>query len=145
VRKHFDVSIDGHVGSDAGMDAAVDSRAAYAKAASRGFGMGQFEARRFIAEQSSEDIDNLRASLVDDVERSQTLGQRRSVPLDEYVRELVAKGQLEEQPNLDLVYRAGFDIGFRAYVVESLTAAEGAGESIDTTPALGASDTIRMA
>jgi hypothetical protein len=127
------------------MDELDNARSAYATAASRGFGMGQFEARRFIAEQSEEDLEALRVALVDDVERSSGLGQQRSVPFGDYVRELVAKGQLEPQDSLEVVYRAGFDVGFRAYLVESLTAVDTYSASRDESNALGASDTVRMA
>jgi hypothetical protein len=127
------------------MDELDNARSAYAKAASHGFGMGQFEARRFIAEQSEEDLEALRSALVDDVERSSGLGQQRSVPFGDYVRELVAKGQLEPQDSLEVVYRAGFDVGFRAYLVESLTAVDTYSASRDDSTALGASDTVRMA
>jgi hypothetical protein len=127
------------------MDELDSARSNYAKAASRGYGMGQIEARRFIAEQSEEDLEALRAALVGDIERSEILGQRRSVPFGDDVRELVAKGQLEALDSLEVVYRAGFDIGFRAHLVESLTAVDHETTSRDDSTALGASDTVRMA
>jgi hypothetical protein len=127
------------------MEELDNPRSAYAKAASRGFGMGQIEARRFIAEQSEQDLEGLRAALVDDVERSAGVGQQRSVPFGDYVGELVAKGQLEPQDSLEVVYRAGFDVGFRAYLVESLTAVDTYDQSRDDSTALGASDTVRIA
>jgi hypothetical protein len=127
------------------MDELDSARSNYAKAASRGFGMGQIEARRFIAEQNQEDLEALRAALGEDIERSEILGQRRSVPFGDDVRELVAKGQLKAQDSLEVVYRAGFDIGFRAYLVESLTAVDQDTTSRDDSTALGASDTVRMA
>jgi hypothetical protein len=127
---------------------AVDpARVSYAKAASNGFGMGQIEARRYVEELNRDGFETLQARLKDDMNYSWTVAQSRPVPFAEDVRELVLKGRLEQQDSLDLVYRAGFDIAFSAYLVEAVTAATTRRpEQEPDVPATGASiEGARMA
>jgi hypothetical protein len=113
------------------------ARSSYAKAASHGLGMGQFEARRYLAELTEDDIKALHAQLIQNVEVSRTLAQSRSVPFDEYVAELVDKGQVERGERLDLVYRAGFDVGFTTCLVDALVGDSSYKPDVQTVPDAG--------
>lgn len=94
-------------------------RSSYARAASHGFGMGQIEAQRYLAELSDGARQMLSDQLMEKTDRVLALAQARTLPVDDYVSELVAKGLVEQVGGLDMVYRAGFDIGFSAYLVEA--------------------------
>lgn len=121
------------------------ARTSYAKAASHGLGMGQIEAKRYLAELSEDDLNRLHAQLVQDVEASRTLPQSRSVPFNDYVAELVGKGQVEQGDRLELVYRAGFDVGFSAYLVESLVSDSAYAPDVEAVPDSGVSqDSMRI-
>lgn len=121
------------------------TRTSYAKAASHGLGMGQIEARRYMAELSEDDLNALHAQLLQDVELSRTLAQGRSVPFSDYVTELVEKGQVERGERLEVVYRAGFDIGFSACLVESLVSDSAYAPAVDSVPDSGVSqDSMRI-
>ena len=121
------------------------ARTSYAKAASHGLGMGQIEARRYMAELSEDDLIALHGQLIQNVEVSRTLAQSRPVPFDEYVAELVDKGQVERGERLDLVYRAGFDVGFSACLVETLVSDSPPAPDVDNVPGVEvASDSVRI-
>ncbi len=90
---------------------------------SRGLGLGQIEAQRLIGELTDEQRAALATDLRGDVEMAQVLAESRTVPFEDYVRELVAKGEVEESgADLGVLYRAGFDVGFRTRLVESVAA-----------------------
>ncbi len=114
-------------------------RTSYAKAASHGFGLGQREARRYVEGLTPPDFASLRAAITDDVGLSRAVAQSQSVPFDEYVRELVDKGQVEPHDGLDVVYRAGFDTAFSAYLVESLATDMALTTTQDEGPSMGVS------
>ncbi len=97
----------------------------YARAASHGFGLGQTEARRYVSELSPQDAETLHAELAGQVDFTWALAQNHPVPFGEYVSELPADGRAD-QGELERVYRAGFDIAFSAFLVESLNAATAA-------------------
>jgi hypothetical protein len=97
-------------------------RAAAAIVTSRGLGLGQIEAQRFLGELTDEQRQALAEDLHGNVDVVQGLAESREVPFDDYVRELVGKGEVEESgADLSLLYRAGFDVGFRTRVVETVT------------------------
>jgi hypothetical protein len=100
----------------------VDSaRLSAALVISRGLGLGQIEAQRFLGELTEEQRASLATDLQGDVETAQALAESRSVPFEDYVKELVGKGEVEESgADLLVLYRAGFDVGFRTRLVESV-------------------------
>jgi hypothetical protein len=108
------------MGSDTGKR--VDSaRLNAALVISRGLGLGQIEGQRFLGELTDEQRATLATDLQGDVEMAQALAESRTVPFEDYVGELVAKGEVEESgADLVALYRAGFDVGFRTRVVESV-------------------------
>jgi len=111
------------MGSENGTGGAgVDSaRAAAAMVTSRGLGLGQIEAQRFLRGLTPEQRQTLANDLQEDVEAAQALAQSRAVPVADYVGELVAKGEVDVAgADLDVLYRAGFDVGFTATLVESI-------------------------
>ena len=121
------------------------ARMSYAKAASHGLGMGQIEARRYLGELSEEDVTALHGRLLQDVELSRTLAQTRSVPFNDYVAELVEKGQVERTERLELVYRAGFDVGFSTFLAESLLSDTSYAPEMQSVPDSGvAQDSVRI-
>jgi hypothetical protein len=121
------------------------TRTSYAKAASHGLGMGQIEARRYMAELGEDDLNALHAQLLKDVEVSRALAQSRSVPFTDYVAELVDKGQVERGERLELVYRAGFDVGFSTCLVESLVSDSSYAPDVEAVPDSGVSqDSMRI-
>ena len=106
--------------NDVNAEPQVDAaRRSYARAASHGFGMGQIEAQRYLAELSDGARQVLSGQLIEKTDRVLALAQARPLPVSDYVDELVAKGLLERVDGLERVYQAGFDIGFSAYLVES--------------------------
>lgn len=106
----------------------VDSaRQSAAVVISRGLGLGQIEAQRFLGELTEEQRASLATDLQGDVGTAQALAESRSVPFEDYVKELVGKGEVEESGvDLLLLYRAGFDVGFRTRLVESVATAAAA-------------------
>jgi hypothetical protein len=106
-------------------EARLDSaRTANAVVVSRGFGLGQVEARRYLAGLDDDQVAKLVTSLHEDLNTSHELAQRCEVPFAEYVSELVQKGEVGEAgADLESLYRAGFDVGFSARLVESLESA----------------------
>src|SRR5262245_65873788 len=136
--------------TDADTDIAVatdPARISYAKAASHGFGMGRVEGRRYVEGLAGADLEALRSRLKADMNVSWAMAQARPIPFADDVRELVAKRRLDPEDSLDLVYRAGFDIAFSAYLVEAVTAATARVVEVDPdVPATGASiEGARMA
>lgn len=115
------------MGSDKHMNKVDETRTSYAKVASHGMGLGQIEARRYLAEQTPEALTELQGRLLEEPEHSRALAQGRAVEFGEYVRELVDKGQVPRHDGIVTVYRAGFDVGFSSYLVEALSAANAAG------------------
>ena len=102
------------------------ARATAARITSRGLGIGQIEARKYLAELSEEDRSALAETFVVNVDKAQELAQHADVPIDEYVSELVTKGEVgETSANLETLYRAGFDVGFTACLVESVSTPSG--------------------
>ncbi len=110
----------------------VDSaRLSAALVTSRGLGLGQIEAQRFLGQLTEEQQAALATDLRSDVEVAQALAESRSVALEDYVRELVGKGEVEESgADLGVLYRAGFNVGFRTRVVESVATSATAAETV---------------
>ena len=128
------------------MDTHIDSeRISYAKTASYGFGMGQTEARRKIGELSEQELEDLRAQLADDASLALAQAQNRSIPFGDDVAELIAKGQVEQQDNLELIYRSCFDIAFSAYLVEALNTTTAYVADPDATASGASVEGARMA
>jgi hypothetical protein len=102
------------------------ARATAARVTSRGLGMGQIEARRYLAELSTEDQSALADALITNVDKAQELAQHVNVPIGEYVGELVTKGEVgNADADLEVLYRAGFDVGFTACLVEAISTPSG--------------------
>ncbi len=96
------------------------ARAAAALVISRGLGLGKLEAQRFLDSLSPEQRQTLASDLQEDVEVTHALAQSRAVPFEEYVGELIAKGEVDAAgADLGVLYRAGFDVGFAAGLVET--------------------------
>jgi len=102
------------------------ARATAARVTSRGLGVGQIEARKYLAELTDEDRSTLADALIANVDKGQELAQHVDVPIDEYVGELVTKGEVGDAgANLKILYRAGFDVGFTACIVEAISTPSG--------------------
>ena len=111
-------------------------RLTYARAATHGFGIGRIEAQRYLADLAEDELGLLREAMSRDPEITQGLAQERQVPFHDYIAELTGKGLLEQRECLDLVYRAAFDIGFRAYLIEAQNSAASAGLYQDQGPGM---------
>jgi hypothetical protein len=102
-------------------------RYAYAQAASHGCGAGQVEARGLVAAWEPEEGRRLAAQVLDNLDLAQAYAQSASTHFEDYAAQLAAseyateKSELSHQDTLMTVYRAGFDIGFRAALVEGCT------------------------
>jgi len=72
-----------------------------------------------MEEMGPEELARLREQLIEDAEVAQTVAQGREVPFGDYLKELIAKDQVEPSKAVEVVYRAGFDIGFRSELIES--------------------------
>lgn len=101
-------------------EAALDSaRTANAVIVSRGLGLGQVEARRYLAGLDDDQFTALVSRLQEDLNTSHELAQRCEVPFRDYLDELVQKGEITGAgAEVEALYRAGFDVGFTASLVE---------------------------
>jgi hypothetical protein len=102
------------------------TRATAARVTSRGLGVGQIEARKYLGTLTEEDQQALATELTANVDKAQALAQSIEVPFDDYVGELITKGEVGDAgANLEVLYRAGFDVGFTACLVETITVPSG--------------------
>ncbi len=109
------------MGTEHGNGELDPARAAAALVTSRGLGLGRIEAQRYLHSLTPEQRQALVSDLQEDVAAANGLAQGRPVPFEDYVGELVAKGEVDKAgANLDMLYRAGFDVGFTAVLVESV-------------------------
>lgn len=97
-------------------------RGAYFLAATHGLGVGRIEARRTLEALSEADRLALQDKLLADASLARSMAQQRPVPFDEYVNELVTKGEVAPAEGLEVVYRAGFDVGFTSHLIETNSA-----------------------
>jgi hypothetical protein len=101
-----------------------DVRYANAQAASHGFGAGQVEANRLIDGWDEDRAHALAPRILEHLERAQAYAERATPPFDDYVAGVRADEELartltpQRLHTLETVFVTGFDIGFRATLVE---------------------------
>jgi len=101
-------------------------RFANAQAASHGFGAGRFRASRLIDGWDDERTRQQAVLVLENLDVAQAYAERESVPFDDYVNGLRADPELdrtltpERLALLEKVFITGYDIGFRASLVERL-------------------------
>jgi hypothetical protein len=103
-------------------------RYANAQAASHGFGAGRLSAVRLIERWDPEQGSERAARVLENLPLAQAYAEREDVPFDDYVSGLRADPDLassltpERLATLETVFATGFDIGFRAAMVERFEA-----------------------
>ena len=104
---------------------AVDERRLVnARTASHGFGAGQTEARRLIAQWPADEVGQRATDVLAHVELAQDYAQAAPSLFEEYADRLRAAEPAddeltrERQATLAAIYQAGFDIGFSSALVE---------------------------
>ena len=104
---------------------AVDERRLVnARTASHGFGAGQTEARRLIAQWPAEEVGQRATQVLAHVELAQDYAQAAPSLFEEYADRLRAAEPADDQltrerhATLAAIYQAGFDIGFSSALVE---------------------------
>jgi hypothetical protein len=101
-----------------------ERRLVSARTASHGFGAGQTEARRLMAQWPEDEAGQRAAEILDHVELAQDYAQAAPSLFDEYAEQLRATDPgdddftRERRATLAAIYQAGFDIGFSAALVE---------------------------
>jgi hypothetical protein len=105
---------------------ADETRYANAQAASHGFGAGKVQASRLVAGWT-QDVALREATLIlENLDLAQAYAERAGVPFEDYVNGLKADEDLartltpDRLATLEMVFVTGFDIGFRACLVERL-------------------------
>jgi hypothetical protein len=99
-------------------------RYALAQAASHGYGAGQVEAGRLIEGWDADEALRQANLILENLDVAQAYAERPTVPFDDYENGVRADPDLARTltPNrlaaLRTVFTAGFDIGFRAALVE---------------------------
>ncbi len=135
-------------------DLAVDQeRSANARATSHGYGAGKHEADRLLQQYSPEELAARATQLLEQVELAEAYAQSVPAPVEDYLHEVraVETGtQLGDDrvASLATLYRAGFDVGFSATLVEGFARALGRDSEADPsvrvaevfTPAKGGDD-----
>jgi hypothetical protein len=97
-----------------------------AQAASHGFGAGRTRASRLIEGWTAEETAAQAAQVLENLETAQAYAEREPMPFEDYVNGLRADEELartltpERLATLETVFVTGFDIGFRACLVEHL-------------------------
>jgi hypothetical protein len=105
---------------------ADEVRYANAQAASHGFGAGKVQASRLVAGWTPDEALREANLILENLDLAQTYAERAGVPFDDYVSGLRADEALartltpDRLATLQTVFVTGFDIGFRACLVESL-------------------------
>jgi hypothetical protein len=104
-----------------------ETRYANAKAASHGLGAGKVQASRLVAGWAPDDALREASLILENLDLAQAYAERATVPFEDYVSGLRADAALartltpDRLATLEMVFVTGFDIGFRASLVESLT------------------------
>jgi len=113
--------------TDSGIEAPEDeTRYANAQAASHGFGAGQVQAHRLVEGWAPDDARQQASVVLENLSVAQAYAERATVPFDDYVNGLKADSDVartltpERLTTLETVFVTGFDIGFRATLVEHL-------------------------
>ena len=105
---------------------ADETRYANAQAASHGFGAGKVQASRLVAGWSPEEALREASLILENLDLAQAYAERAGVPFEDYVSGLKADEALartltpDRLATLEMVFVTGFDIGFRACLVERL-------------------------
>jgi hypothetical protein len=94
-----------------------ETRHLNARAASHGYGAGQIEAGKLIDGWSIDELDERAHEVLDQVDVAQAYAQAASTGYEDYVQRLTAEGGSPTEA-AQVVYQAGFDIGFSAALVE---------------------------
>jgi hypothetical protein len=105
---------------------ADETRYANAQAASHGFGAGKVQASRLVAGWSPPEALREASLILENLDLAQAYAERARVPFEDYVSGLKADEDLartltpDRLATLEMVFVTGFDIGFRACLVERL-------------------------
>ena len=105
---------------------ADETRYANAQAASHGFGAGKVQASRLVAGWTPDEALREATLILENLELAQAYAERATVPFEDYVSGLKADEALartltpDRLATLEMVFVTGFDIGFRACLVERL-------------------------
>jgi len=103
-----------------------EARYANAQAASHGFGAGKVQASRLVAGWPPDDALREANLILENLDVAQAYAERATIPFGDYVSGLKADEALahtltpDRLSTLEMVFTTGFDIGFRACLVESL-------------------------
>ena len=101
-------------------------RYANAQAASHGFGAGRVRASRLIDGWDIDEAHRQATLVLENLELAQAYAEREPAPFEDYVNGLRVDPELaqtltpERLATLETVFLTGFDIGFRAFLVERL-------------------------
>jgi hypothetical protein len=103
-----------------------ETRYANAQAASHGFGAGKVLAGRLVAGWTPDEAQREASLILENLDVAQAYAERATVPFEDYLDGLRADEGLartltpDRLAALETVFVTGFDIGFRAHLVESL-------------------------
>lgn len=106
---------------------ADEVRYANAQAASHGFGAGQVQASRLFDGWEPHEAQGIAGRVLENLDLAQAYAERATPPFADYVNGLKADPDLartltpERLTTLEMVFLTGFDIGFRATLVERCT------------------------
>jgi hypothetical protein len=105
---------------------ADETRYANAQSASHGFGAGKVQASRLVAGWTQDEALREATLILENLDVAQAYAERATVPFEDYVSGLRADEDLartltpDRLATLEMVFVTGFDIGFRACLVERL-------------------------
>jgi hypothetical protein len=105
---------------------ADETRYANAQAASHGFGAGKVQASRLVAGWTPDDTLREASLILENLDIAQAYAERATIPFEDYVSGMRADEALartltpDRLTALETIFVTGFDIGFRACLVESL-------------------------
>jgi hypothetical protein len=103
-----------------------ETRYENAQAASHGFGAGKVQASRLVAGWTQDEALREATLILENLDVAQAYAERAGVPFEDYANGLRADEHLartltpERLATLEMVFVTGFDIGFRACLVERL-------------------------